>query len=103
MVLAAAYAHELPHYGLEVGLTNYAAGTSLLLLPFELSKKSCTKLNVEKKCSLISKRCISSVPISCLVFHSSISIKILGRMWGNKKLCIIGEGKNIDICALILF
>jgi large subunit ribosomal protein L5e len=52
MVLAAAYAHELPHYGLEVGLTNYAAGTSLLLLPFELSKKSCTKLNVEKKCSL---------------------------------------------------
>lgn len=26
MVLAAAYAHELPHYGLEVGLTNYAAG-----------------------------------------------------------------------------
>ncbi|KAL2547621.1 hypothetical protein Fot_09151 [Forsythia ovata] len=25
MVLAAAYAHELPRYGLEVGLTNYAA------------------------------------------------------------------------------
>ncbi|KAM7521934.1 hypothetical protein LguiA_011836 [Lonicera macranthoides] len=33
MVLAAAYAHELPHYGLEVGLTNYAAAycTGLLL------------------------------------------------------------------------
>ncbi|KAL1558726.1 Large ribosomal subunit protein uL18z [Salvia divinorum] len=32
-VLAAAYAHELPHYGLEVGLTNYAAAycTGLLL------------------------------------------------------------------------
>lgn len=27
LVLAAAYSHELPHYGLEVGLTNYAAGT----------------------------------------------------------------------------
>ena len=26
MVLAAAYSHELPRYGLEVGLTNYAAG-----------------------------------------------------------------------------
>ncbi|XP_059659954.1 large ribosomal subunit protein uL18 isoform X2 [Cornus florida] len=33
MILAAAYAHELPHYGLEVGLTNYAAAycTGLLL------------------------------------------------------------------------
>ncbi|KAL5074200.1 hypothetical protein RYX36_013184, partial [Vicia faba] len=33
IVLAAAYAHELPHYGLEVGLTNYAAAycTGLLL------------------------------------------------------------------------
>ncbi|KAJ0977081.1 hypothetical protein J5N97_012555 [Dioscorea zingiberensis] len=26
MIVAAAYAHELPRYGLEVGLTNYAAG-----------------------------------------------------------------------------
>ena len=25
--MAAAYSHELPRYGLEVGLTNYAAGT----------------------------------------------------------------------------
>ncbi|KAG5567148.1 hypothetical protein RHGRI_002646 [Rhododendron griersonianum] len=33
MILAAAYAHELPHFGLEVGLTNYAAAycTGLLL------------------------------------------------------------------------
>ncbi|KAI4304145.1 hypothetical protein MLD38_039696 [Melastoma candidum] len=33
MILAAAYSHELPHYGLEVGLTNYAAAycTGLLL------------------------------------------------------------------------
>ncbi|KAG9136218.1 hypothetical protein Leryth_003818 [Lithospermum erythrorhizon] len=33
MVLASAYAHELPHYGLEVGLTNYSAAycTGLLL------------------------------------------------------------------------
>ena len=28
-VLASAYAHELPRYGLEVGLTNYAAGNYL--------------------------------------------------------------------------
>lgn len=27
IVLASAYAHELPRYGLEIGLTNYAAGT----------------------------------------------------------------------------
>ncbi|KAI8014893.1 60S ribosomal protein L5 [Camellia lanceoleosa] len=35
MVLAAAYAHELPHFWLEVGLTNYAAAycTGLLLAP----------------------------------------------------------------------
>ncbi|KAJ6846047.1 60S ribosomal protein L5-like [Iris pallida] len=34
MVLASAYAHELPRYGLEVGLTNYAAAycTGLLLV-----------------------------------------------------------------------
>ncbi|PIA34509.1 hypothetical protein AQUCO_03700055v1 [Aquilegia coerulea] len=33
MILASAYAHELPQYGLEVGLTNYAAAycTGLLL------------------------------------------------------------------------
>ena len=31
MVLSAAYAHELPRYGLEVGLTNYAAGIYTLL------------------------------------------------------------------------
>lgn len=33
LVLAVAYAHELPHYGLEIGLTNYAAAyyTGLLL------------------------------------------------------------------------
>jgi len=31
MVLAAAYSHELPHYGLDVGLTNYAAGTTFVM------------------------------------------------------------------------
>ncbi|KAL2529921.1 60S ribosomal protein L5-2 [Forsythia ovata] len=40
MVLGAAYAHELPHYGLEVGLTNYAAAycTGLLLARRVLKK-----------------------------------------------------------------
>ncbi|KAL8491726.1 hypothetical protein ACS0TY_023355 [Phlomoides rotata] len=40
LVLAAAYAHELPHYGLEVGLTNYAAAycTGLLLARRALKK-----------------------------------------------------------------
>ncbi|TYI74769.1 hypothetical protein E1A91_D07G227200v1 [Gossypium mustelinum] len=32
IVLAAAYSHELPHYGLEVGLTNYAAAYCVGLL-----------------------------------------------------------------------
>jgi len=31
MVLTSAYAHELPRYGLEVGLTNYAAGSFTLV------------------------------------------------------------------------
>jgi large subunit ribosomal protein L5e len=31
IVMAAAYSHELPRYGLEVGLTNYAAGRFHLL------------------------------------------------------------------------
>lgn len=40
MVLASAYARELPHYGLEVGLTNYAAAycTGLLLARRVLKK-----------------------------------------------------------------
>ncbi|GMP78810.1 hypothetical protein CsSME_00034605 [Camellia sinensis var. sinensis] len=40
MVLASAYAHELPRYGLEVGLTNYAAAycTGLLLARRVLKK-----------------------------------------------------------------
>ncbi|KAK8940371.1 60S ribosomal protein L5 [Platanthera guangdongensis] len=40
MVLTAAYSHELPHYGLEVGLTNYAAAycTGLLLARRVLKK-----------------------------------------------------------------
>ncbi|GLT71150.1 hypothetical protein SLA2020_431870 [Shorea laevis] len=40
LVLAAAYSHELPHYGLEVGLTNYAAAycTGLLLARRVLNK-----------------------------------------------------------------
>jgi len=29
IVVAAAYSHELPRYGLEVGLTNYAAGITI--------------------------------------------------------------------------
>ncbi|CAA0820661.1 60S ribosomal protein L5-2 [Striga hermonthica] len=39
-VLSAAYAHELPHYGLEVGLTNYSAAycTGLLLARRVLKK-----------------------------------------------------------------
>ncbi|GFP98725.1 60S ribosomal protein l5-1 [Phtheirospermum japonicum] len=39
-VLSAAYAHELPHFGLEVGLTNYAAAycTGLLLARRVLKK-----------------------------------------------------------------
>lgn len=33
IIVAAAYSHELPHYGVKVGLTNYAASycTGLLL------------------------------------------------------------------------
>ncbi|CAK9221682.1 unnamed protein product [Sphagnum troendelagicum] len=40
IVLTAAYAHELPHYGLKGGLTNYAAayGTGLLLAQCHLKK-----------------------------------------------------------------
>ncbi|XP_051118347.1 60S ribosomal protein L5-like [Andrographis paniculata] len=40
VILAAAYAHELPHYGLKIGLTNYAAAycTGLLLARRVLKK-----------------------------------------------------------------
>lgn len=46
MVLAAAYSHELPRYGLEVGLTNYAAGmktSSFQLLFIVLDVDFCSQ------------------------------------------------------------
>jgi len=36
IVLTAAYAHELPRYGLKGGLTNYAAGTSTSYWNFQV-------------------------------------------------------------------
>jgi len=42
-ILAAAYSHELPRYGVKVGLTNYAAGYATGLL---LARRLLTKLNL---------------------------------------------------------
>jgi len=42
-VLAAAYSHELPRYGVKVGLTNYAAGYCTGLL---VARRLLTKLNL---------------------------------------------------------
>jgi len=42
-ILAAAYAHELPKYGVKVGLSNYAAGYATGLL---LARRVLTKLNL---------------------------------------------------------
>merc|ERR1712029_1325951 len=43
-ILAAAYSHELPHYGLKVGLTNYAAAYCTGLL---LARRVLKKLNLD--------------------------------------------------------
>jgi len=45
-VLSAAYSHELPRYGMPVGLTNYAAAYSTGLL---LARRLLTKLNLADK------------------------------------------------------
>ncbi|KAI3450154.1 hypothetical protein Pfo_031026 [Paulownia fortunei] len=45
-VLAAAYAHELPHYGLEVGLTNYPAAYCTGLL---LSRRVLKRLEMDEE------------------------------------------------------
>jgi len=42
-ILSAAYSHELPKYGVKVGLTNYAAGYATGLL---LARRLLTKLNL---------------------------------------------------------
>ncbi|KAH1129728.1 hypothetical protein J1N35_001106 [Gossypium stocksii] len=44
IVLAAAYGHELPHYGLEVGLTNYAAAYCVGLL---LARRTLKQLEMD--------------------------------------------------------
>ncbi|XP_074559836.1 large ribosomal subunit protein uL18-like [Curcuma longa] len=46
LVLASAYSHELPHYGLEVGLTNYAAAYCTGLL---LARRVLKKLELDKE------------------------------------------------------
>lgn len=46
VVLAAAYAHELPGYGIKVGLTNYSAAYATGLL---LARRVLTKLNIADK------------------------------------------------------
>jgi len=45
VVVAAAYSHELPHYGIKVGLTNYAAAYCTGLL---LARRLLTKLNLHE-------------------------------------------------------
>ncbi|KAI9204850.1 uncharacterized protein BJ171DRAFT_503834 [Polychytrium aggregatum] len=45
VVLAAAYSHELPNYGVEVGLTNYAAAYATGLL---LARRVLQKLGLDK-------------------------------------------------------
>ncbi|XP_038995418.1 60S ribosomal protein L5-like isoform X1 [Hibiscus syriacus] len=46
IVLAAAYAHELPRYGLEVGLTNYAAAYCVGLL---LARRTLKQLEMDSE------------------------------------------------------
>ncbi|XP_027084802.1 large ribosomal subunit protein uL18-like [Coffea arabica] len=46
LVLAAAYSHELPHFGLEVGLTNYAAAYATGLL---LARRVLKKLEMDEE------------------------------------------------------
>lgn len=46
MILASAYSHELPRYGLEVGLTNYAAGYCTGLL---LARRLLQKLELDEE------------------------------------------------------
>jgi large subunit ribosomal protein L5e len=45
-IMAAAYAHELPRYGVSVGLTNYASGYCVGLL---LARRLLTKLKLDSK------------------------------------------------------
>jgi len=45
VILAAAYSHELPRYGVKVGLTNYAASYATGLL---LARRLLKKLNLDK-------------------------------------------------------
>lgn len=44
VIICAAYAHELPRYGVKVGLTNYAAGYCVGLL---LARRLLTQLGMD--------------------------------------------------------
>ncbi|KAL2931444.1 60S ribosomal protein L5-1 [Bienertia sinuspersici] len=52
-----AYSHELPRYGLEVGLSNYAAAycTGLLLKQLDLDQEYEGNVEVSKRCSVLSE------------------------------------------------
>ncbi|KAL2931435.1 60S ribosomal protein L5-1 [Bienertia sinuspersici] len=51
------YSHELPRYGLEVGLSNYAAAycTGLLLKQLDLDQEYEGNVEVSKRCSVLSE------------------------------------------------
>lgn len=51
MILCAAYSHELPRYGVKVGLTNYAAAYCTgLLLARRVSQFGEVDLDMLRKC-----------------------------------------------------
>jgi len=51
VVMCAAYSHELPRYGVKVGLTNYAAAycTDCCLRGVSFSSSTCTRLTLDRR------------------------------------------------------
>ena len=80
--MCSAYAHELPRYGVKVGLTNYAAGYCTGLLLARRVSESCgsrqwwgaTKL--ELTCNTLIYN--SVMPITCGLLVSAISANTIG-------------------------
>ena len=111
--VCAAYSHELPRYGLKVGLTNYAAAycTGLLCARRALQKfgldeiyEGCTEPDGED--FHVEEVDGEKRPFRCLLDVGLRATNRGGRVWGALKVCgqgaMKGGGKVLCVCAAAL-
>jgi large subunit ribosomal protein L5e len=90
-VLSSAYAHELPRYGMPVGLSNYAAGYAVGLL---LARRTLQKLGLHEKYQGVSQATGEDYNVEPLVdgprpFFALLDVGLARTTTGNKVFAVL--------------